>query len=217
MEPTVLLVAFAVGLAVNVDPCCGGANVLWSSVLAGSSRPRERLAAVGLGVGRAGVLAGVGVAVGLAGTFVTLPLAAGFLALAATFAVVGVYELRKGLRAESNACPAAFDRHGRSSLLNAALLFLPPPLVFVLFSFFGDLSAVPPLDGALVLGVAGLGLGLPLFVFAASPRTHRVLADRLGGGRVWPVRAVGVFLLLGAALYLVFAVVALTGSVGPAT
>lgn len=217
MEPAILLVAFGVGLAVNVDPCCGGANLLWSSVLAGSARPRERLAAVGLGVGRAGVLAAVGVAVGTAGTLVTLPLAAGFLVLAATFAVVGVYELRKGLRAESNACPAAFDRHGRSALLNAAFLLLPPPLVFVLLSFFGDPSAVPPVGGALVLGAAGLGLGLPLFVFAASPTAHRTLSARLGGGRVWPVRAVGAFLLLGAVLYVVFAVMALTGSVDPAT
>ena len=216
MELEILLFAFGIGLLANVDPCCGGATILWSSVLAGSNESRDRLAAVGFGLGRAGVLAGVGVAIGLAGWFVTLPLAAGFLALAAVFAIVGAYELRKGFRTRSAACPAAFDRHGRSPLLNGAFMLLPPPLVFVLFGFFEDVSAVPPADGAIVLAVAGLGLGVPLFVFAASPRAYRSLANRLGGGRIWPVRAVGAFLLLGAALYVVFAVMTLTGSTIPA-
>lgn len=215
MVVELLPIAFGIGLVVNLEPCCGGATVLWSSALAGSPRTSDRLKAVGLGVGRAGVLAGVGALVGLVGLAISLPLAAGFLILAAVFATVGLYELRKAFRAQANACPAAFDRHGRSPLVNGTLMLLPPPLVFVLFSFFGDLSAVPPVDGALVLGAAGLGLGLPLFVFAASPRLYRVVAARLGGGRAWPVKLVGAFILLGAALYVLFAVMAATGGISP--
>lgn len=215
MEVEILILAFGIGLLANIDPCCGGATVLWSSVLGGAPDGRSRLTAIGFGLGRAGVLASVGVAIGLAGFFVTLPLAVGFLILAAIFAVVGVYELKKGLRAGTTACPAAFDRHGRSPLFNAAFLFLPPPLVFILFSFFDDISAVPPVDAAIILGFSGLGLSLPLFTFAASPGIHRFLANRLGGGRVWPVRIAGVFLLLGAVLYIIFAALTVTGSLNP--
>lgn len=172
MELELVTIAFLIGIATNLEPCCGGANVLWAGTLAGSSDARDRVFVAGLGVGRSAILAGIGVFVGLVGWVIDIPLALGFIVLSGVFASVGLYELRKASRASSGACPVAFDRHGRSRYINGLMLPLPPPLVFVLFGLLGDVTAIDPVEGGLALGVAGLGLGVPLFIFAASPRSH---------------------------------------------
>lgn len=196
-ELSIYPLAFLAGILFNLNPSCGSGSMVWAST------QTERVKLIAFALLRIGVLAAVGVFAALLGESIRKPWGALMLITAGYL----LYTTLRQARAKEFTCSLPSQSGGLPWLM----ALVPPPSGFIgLALFYGGFTAPSPLQGALTLGLVGLGLTTPLWLLLAfpnsqarwqnalmqNPSTHRL---RL----IFQFLGVGIFTLVGLAFLLI--------------
>ena len=159
--------ALLAGLLFNLNPSCGSTTALWAS----TQKKPQKLALVAFI--RLLVFIAIGALVGYFGKTLRMPWGV-LLIIGAAFLL---YTTLKQARSE---VPGVCSLPGKSSTLPWLLAVIPPPSAYIgLAIFFGGFNAPSALDGALTLGMIGLGLTLPIWLIILKPKLRTTWQMRL--------------------------------------
>jgi hypothetical protein len=196
-EFSIYPLAFLAGILFNLNPSCGSGSMVWAST------QTERAKLIALAVIRIAVLSLVGVSAALLGESIRKPWGALMLITAGYL----LYTTLRQARAKEFACSLPSQSKGLPWLM----ALVPPPSGFIgLALFYGGFNAPSPLQGALTLGLVGLGLTTPLWLLLAFPnwqvkwqnalmQTPSMHRTRL----IFQFLGVGIFTLVGLAFLLI--------------
>ena len=167
MSPYLYPLAFFAGVLFNLNPSCGSATAVWVS----TQKNPKKLALMALI--RLLVFIAIGALVGYFGKSLRMPWGILLIIGAAYLLYTALKQVRSGV---SGVCSLP----GKSSTLPWLLAVIPPPSAYIgLALFFGGFNAPSALDGALTLGMIGLGLTLPVWLFILKPKWRTTWQMRL--------------------------------------
>ncbi len=189
--------AFLAGILFNLNPSCGSGSMVWAST------QTERAKIIALALIRIVVLALVGVSAALLGESIRKPWGALMLVTAGYL----LYTTLRQAHTKEFVCALP----SQSSGLPWLMALVPPPSGFIgLALFYGGFTAPSPWQGALTLGLVGLGLTLPLWLLLAFPnwqtRWQNALIQNPSAHRtrlIFQFLGVAIFTLVGLAFLLI--------------
>lgn len=154
--------ALLAGILFNLNPSCGSGSLIWAS----TQTQRKQL--IGLALTRISVLMLMGASAAFVGSAIRKPW--GILML-----ITAAYLFYTTLR-QSQTKEFSCSLPTGSKWLPWVMAFVPPPSGFIgLALFYGGFTAPSILQGAITLGLVGLGLTLPVWLMLAFPNLQASL------------------------------------------